>query len=64
MKTNMKMKKFKVVYTVYSNHEWSYDTDIDIIEAESKEDVEKIVREWSSYDKAYFPERIEEYEDQ
>lgn len=60
----MTMKKFKVTYTAYSNHEWTHDTHVDIIEADSKEDVEKIVRNWDNYNATYFPERIEEYEDQ
>ena len=55
------MKKFKVYYTSYSNHEWRHETNIDIIEAESEEDVKKIVCNWSDYNTYYFPERIEEY---
>lgn len=54
-------KQFKVTYTVYSNFTKTYETDTEIIEAESEEEVEKIVRDWGNDDEAYFPERIEEY---
>ena len=56
-----KMKQFKVTYTVYSNFTHTYETDTEIIEAESEEEVERVVRDWCNNDEAYFPEKIEEY---
>lgn len=56
------MKKFKVHYTAYDNHEWKHREGEKIIEAKSKEEIKEIVENWSNYNEEFFVEYIEELE--
>lgn len=56
-------KKWKVNYTMYDNNEWIHFDKEEIIEADSFEEVKKIIKDKGGFDYECFLERAKEIED-
>lgn len=55
--------KWKVNYTMYDNNEWRHFDEEEIIEADSFEEVKKIIKNKGGFDYECFLERAEKIED-
>lgn len=54
------MKKFNVRYVAYDNHEFNHRNGNMIIEAETKEEANQIIRSKSNWNEEFYSEMIEE----